>query len=90
VRPAAIQSRPALPERLYNGVMEKDRYFTKEFKDAIVVAGNRARLETLRAGVPVFYWDWNQKLDIMEQRMAASSKYVSSPARHAKATTGNP
>jgi hypothetical protein len=46
--------------------MEDDQYFTQEFKDAIVVAGNRARLETLQAGVPVFYLDRERKLDIME------------------------
>jgi hypothetical protein len=27
----------------------------------------RARLETLQAGVPVFYRDWKRNLDIMEQ-----------------------
>ena len=46
--------------------MEHDQYFTQEFKDAIVVAGNRARLETLAAGVPVFYLDRAQNLEIME------------------------
>jgi len=29
--------------------------------------GARARLETLKAGVPVFYRDWKQNLDVMEQ-----------------------
>jgi hypothetical protein len=47
--------------------MEDDHYFTEEFRAAIVAAGARARLETLQAGVPVFYRDWKQKLDIMEQ-----------------------
>jgi len=47
--------------------MEHDQYFTQEFKDAIVVAGNRARLETVQAGIPVFYWDRKNNLDIMEQ-----------------------
>jgi len=67
VRGAPSASARRSPEGVYNGVMEEDRYFTQEFKDAIVVAGNRARLETLQAGVPVFYWDRKRNLDIMEQ-----------------------
>jgi hypothetical protein len=37
--------------------MTTDEFFGKEFDDAIVAAGNAAREETLRAGVPVFYSD---------------------------------
>ena len=32
-----------------------------------IAAGSRARLETLKAGIPVFYRDWKQNLDVMEQ-----------------------
>jgi hypothetical protein len=47
--------------------MESRGFFTQEFIDAIIAAGARARLETLKAGVPVFYLDRKSKLDIMEQ-----------------------
>ena len=41
--------------------------FPDEFSAAIVAAGSRARLETLGAGITVFYRDWEQNLDVMEQ-----------------------
>jgi hypothetical protein len=44
--------------------MTTDEFFGKEFDDAIVGAGNAAREETLRAGVPVCYVDG--ETDIME------------------------
>jgi hypothetical protein len=44
--------------------MADDYFFTKEFEDGVVSAGNEARLETLRAGIPVFYLE--SDLDIME------------------------
>ena len=47
--------------------MENTSFFPPEFTAAIIAAGARARLETLRAGVPVFYRDWKRKLDVMEQ-----------------------
>jgi hypothetical protein len=47
--------------------MENREYFQEAFSAAIVSAGARARLETLKAGVPVFYRDWKQDLDVMEQ-----------------------
>jgi hypothetical protein len=47
--------------------VENGGYFSEAFKAAIIAAGARARIETLQAGVPVFYRDWKQKLDIMEQ-----------------------
>jgi hypothetical protein len=37
------------------------------FSAAIIAAGSRARLETLKAGIPVLYRDRNQNLDVMEQ-----------------------
>lgn len=52
---------------VYNSIMESGGFFSQEFKAAIVSAGARARLETLEAGVPVFYRDWKRNLDIMEQ-----------------------
>ena len=47
--------------------MENGEFFHEEFTAAIISAGARARLETLKAGVPVFYRDWKQNLDVMEQ-----------------------
>ena len=47
--------------------MENSDFFSQEFIAAIVSAGARARQETLEAGVPVFYRDWNRNLDVMEQ-----------------------
>lgn len=47
--------------------MENGEFFSDAFSAAIVSAGSRARLETLRAGIPVFYRDWKQNLDVMEQ-----------------------
>jgi len=52
---------------VYNSVMEKSGFFSQEFTAAIISAGARARLETLEAGVPVFYRDWERNLEIMEQ-----------------------
>ena len=42
-------------------------FFDDEFIAAIRSAGARARIETLAAGVPVFYRDSRRNLDIMEQ-----------------------
>jgi hypothetical protein len=47
--------------------MEIGEFFQEEFSAAIISAGASARLETLKAGVPVFYRDWNRNLDVMEQ-----------------------
>jgi hypothetical protein len=47
--------------------MENGDFFGDAFSAAIISAGARARLETLKAGVPVFYRDWTQNLDVMEQ-----------------------
>ena len=47
--------------------MENSPFFQQDFTLAIILAGARARLETLKAGVPVFYRDWNRSLDVMEQ-----------------------
>ena len=47
--------------------MENSGFFSEEFTAAIISAAARARLETLEAGVPVFYRDWETNLDIMEQ-----------------------
>jgi len=46
--------------------MDKSDFLSEEFKASIVEAGRRARIETLEAGVPVFYRDFARKLDIME------------------------
>ncbi len=51
---------------IYNSLMENSDYFSPEFTGAIVCAGARARLETLAAGVPVFYRDGKRNLEIME------------------------
>ena len=47
--------------------MENGQFFPDGFSAAIVAAGSRARLDTLQAGIPVFYRDWKQNLDVMEQ-----------------------
>lgn len=47
--------------------MDDGSYFTPEFINAIIAAGARPRLEMLKAGIPVFYLDWERNLDIMEQ-----------------------
>ena len=47
--------------------MKRDEFFQDEFSAAIISAGARARLETLSAGVAVFYRDWEQNIDVMEQ-----------------------
>jgi hypothetical protein len=47
--------------------MENGDFFQEAFRTAVVLAGASARLETLKAGVPVFYRDWKQNLDVMEQ-----------------------
>ena len=52
---------------VYDSTIENSGFFSQEFMAAIVSAGARALLETLAAGVPVFYRDWNRNLDIMEQ-----------------------
>jgi hypothetical protein len=41
-------------------------FFDDEFKASVRLAGTRARIETLQAGVPVFYRDTRRNLDIME------------------------
>jgi len=46
--------------------MAENGFFSEEFIQSIVRAGAQARIETLQAGVPVFYWDYDRKLDIME------------------------
>jgi hypothetical protein len=46
--------------------MEVGRFFEDEFKAAVRLAGAQARIETLQAGVPVFYRDRQRNLDIME------------------------
>lgn len=53
--------------RIYNRDMENGEFFPDAFSAAIVAAGSRARLETLKAGIPVFYWDRKQNLEVMEQ-----------------------
>jgi hypothetical protein len=47
--------------------MASGNFLEDDFTSAVQAACVRARLETLRAGVPVFYLDTKRKLDIMEQ-----------------------
>lgn len=47
--------------------MENGYFFTDEFTAAVILAGTSARLETLKAGIPVFYKDATRNLDVMEQ-----------------------
>jgi hypothetical protein len=46
--------------------MGSRHFFDDEFKIAVQRAGARARIETLEAGVPVFYRDVQRNLDVME------------------------
>jgi len=46
--------------------MERAPFFNDDFKDAVRVSGAQARIETLQAGVPVFYWDHVRKLNLIE------------------------
>ena len=39
---------------------------TDDLTAQIIAAGARARIETLEAGVPVFYWDSDRKFELME------------------------
>jgi hypothetical protein len=52
---------------IYNRDMENGTFFDEAFTAAVISASARARQETLNAGVPVFYRDWKQNLDVMEQ-----------------------
>jgi hypothetical protein len=51
---------------IYDRAMESAQFFDDEFKAAVRLAGARARIETLQAGVPVFYRDARRNLDIVE------------------------
>lgn len=42
-------------------------FLGEEFAAAVVAAGARARLETLQAGVPVFYRDSKRNIYVMEE-----------------------
>ena len=46
--------------------MERNPSFDDKFKAAVEVAGAQARIETLQAGIPVFYRDSGRSLNIME------------------------
>lgn len=46
--------------------MESEQFFDDEFKTAVRLAGAQARIETLQAGIPVFYRDNARNLDILE------------------------
>ena len=52
---------------LYNRGREHGAFFPEAFSAVVILAGARARLETLKAGVPVFYRDGKLNLDVMEQ-----------------------
>ncbi len=53
--------------------MDTGQFLGEDFIAAVVLAGARARLQTLEDGVPVFYWDSVRNLDIME--MPDGQKY---------------
>lgn len=46
--------------------MESEQFFDDEFKISVRLAGAQARIETLQAGIPVFYRDDLRNLDILE------------------------
>lgn len=47
--------------------MRRAHFFDERFKEEIRLAGGRARIETLRAGIPVFYRDIARNMEIMER-----------------------
>ena len=47
--------------------MDTGEFSSEEFTAALIAAGARAVQETLKAGVPIFYWDWKRNLDVMEK-----------------------
>jgi hypothetical protein len=46
--------------------MASGQFFDDDFKTAVRLAGARARIQTLQAGIPVFYRDNARNLDLME------------------------
>ncbi len=42
-------------------------FFDDDFKVAVCAAGNQARLDTLAAGVSVFYLDGRRNIKVMEE-----------------------
>jgi hypothetical protein len=46
--------------------MGAGQFFDDKFKTAIRLAGAEARIETLQAGIPVFYRDRTRNLHVME------------------------
>lgn len=44
-----------------------DPFLGSDFIEAVRLAGAKARLDTLKAGVPVFYADVETDVDVMEQ-----------------------
>jgi hypothetical protein len=46
--------------------MGAGQFFDDKFKAAIPLAGAEARIETLLAGIPVFYQDRARNMDVME------------------------
>jgi hypothetical protein len=46
--------------------MADEEFSTEKFTAMAVEAVRRARIENLKAGVPVFYFDWDRSIDIME------------------------
>ena len=47
--------------------MEREPFLPDEFTSAVRVAGARARIATLAAGIPIFYRHPTLKVDIMEE-----------------------
>lgn len=45
----------------------EDHFLGEDFIASVIAAGASARIETLQAGIPVFYRDLKRNLDLMEQ-----------------------
>ncbi len=64
-----LRHRPTAPLalcRYHRAIVSRD-FFDDDFIAAVQTAGGRARIETLKAGVPVFYWDAERNPDVIEQ-----------------------
>jgi len=61
-----LHSEGGVARVIYHRVMKTELFLDDQFKAAVVAAGAQARIETLQAGIPVFYRDNTRNLEILE------------------------